>query len=83
MAVRNAPHAYPARVMAARCARDATPRTAPMARRRDGDIAPYRHYARALRTAHYAGVGRTAHYAGAHAVRGRGGVTLQAAYATI
>ena len=30
--------------------RDAKPRTAPMARRRDGDIAPYRQAARAVRT---------------------------------
>ena len=29
--------------------RDAKPRTAPMARRRDGDIAPYRHYSRKTR----------------------------------
>ena len=27
------------------------PRTAPMARRRDGDIASYRHYTRVVRTA--------------------------------
>ena len=32
-------------------ARNAKPRTAPMARRRDGDIAPYRQAARAVRTA--------------------------------
>ena len=31
--------------------RDAKPRTAPMARRRDGDIAPYRQAAREVRTA--------------------------------
>ena len=32
-------------------ARDAKPRTAPMARRRDEDIAPYRNGARVVRTA--------------------------------
>ena len=48
---RNGTRAWNAARSVARGVRDAKPRTAPMARRRDGDIAPYRQAARGVGTA--------------------------------
>ena len=50
---------------------DAKPRTAPMARRRDGDIAPYRQAARAVRATRGAGGARRGAREGRDEGRGR------------